>query len=667
MKRSAAPYERWIWLELIGFDNEQDDFGVDAYIETTGFTPHVVCLLLSSVDFVLQHEHTDQKVALPPDVCSREGHEHNQDRQRQSWTNRQLRGLIHALRQRGVGVYATVFSQHHDNRHHQEWATDHPEVRAYHTEVRHRGGINPLSRLRDGTAYEDIFIPRLVQVMADYGFDGWHGADGYGPLSGPIYDTDFSDAMAVQFAESGPCELPDWITRPADDDPDGLCRRAEWIWRNRRREWIRFYARRWTQFWQKAVDALHGIGRQAAINSAWGRAPWESLYRYGIDYRAIARTGVDAMIVETVAAALTLDPRCGDPSRHYDFLAMLMLIKACVPDMKLIFLHTTHDIVETWDVLRHGPAILEKEIFSLANVHHTGRDGRPRRCADGLLVCLGDGIKPHEWQWLRQRWEIAFQSRPKRVHGAAILWSSAAMDSQVDDYIDHRTWTVHRTLYHLMLYGAPVQTTVDVGSIGAATGPLLVINPHLLPETERRAVLAYGGGPVIVIGPEADSLPEPALRFCDVYGPRKLVCSVYAHAPSVDARLEPDGPEEPLGPSMEIVEPRAYWDHLPFRKVSPSFLQACADVIRACAGVGRVTDGVTTMTTEAEDGTLRIAVKNQLGVYTTATVDVGQPIERTSVVTPFPMMPVVAQESTVAVKAPPQGIVVVDVTCGAEA
>lgn len=76
------------------------------------------------------------------------------------------------------------------------------------------------------------------------------------------------------------------------------------------------------------VTALHGAGRKAVINSAWGRAPFESLYRYGIDYQRIAATGVDAIIVETVAAGLAMDPRLGNEDRHDDFLSMLMLLRA---------------------------------------------------------------------------------------------------------------------------------------------------------------------------------------------------------------------------------------------------------------------------------------------------------------------------------------------------
>jgi len=41
-------HERWIWTELIGFDSDQPDQGVAEYLETTGFVPDCICLLITS-------------------------------------------------------------------------------------------------------------------------------------------------------------------------------------------------------------------------------------------------------------------------------------------------------------------------------------------------------------------------------------------------------------------------------------------------------------------------------------------------------------------------------------------------------------------------------------------------------------------------------------------
>jgi len=529
MTHAERNHERWIWLELIGFDQDQPDFGVDEYLHTTGFVPDAICWLLSSIDFILLHGGMETETSLPADLCSREGHEHNQDRKRQVWTNHQVRGLIDQLHERGVEVYATVFAQYHGDRHHQEWASDHPEVRVPYPSLGRMGGINPLRRLRDGTYFEDFFLAKLLEVLEDYGFDGWHGADGYGPLSGPIYEVDFSDDLVAQFAAARGSPLPEEVESGWGGDYEKLRNRARWIWTNRRHEWIEFYADRWAAFWRKMVGGLHQHGKKAVINSAWGRAPFESLYRYGIDYQRIAATGIDGIVVETVAAGLSLDPRpnCSDPLRHHDFLSMLLLLKAYVPDTKLIFLHNTHDIVEGWDVLRHAPALLEKEIYALANVFVTGREGKPRRAADGFLVGLGDGLRRHEWQWLRDRWDAFFTSPPQRVLGATLVWSEALVRDQVPDFTRTRTWFAHRLLFHLLRQGAPVQSAVRVAHLDQVDGALLGLNPHLWPKPELERVFAYANGPAILVGRKPAFGPVPDLEFEDVYRPIPLWCGVY--------------------------------------------------------------------------------------------------------------------------------------------
>lgn len=657
-------HERWIWTELIGFDTRQPDLGVREYLDTAGFVPAAVCLLLSHVDFVLQHAGMATEIELPKDICSREGHEHNQTRTRQAWSNWQVRSLIEQLHAHGIEVYLTVFAQCFDNRWHQEWAMEHPEVRTLHPRIGHRGDINPLTHLRDGTWYEDFFCAKLVQAVTDYGFDGWHGADEYGPLSEPLYDCDFDDDMVAQFLAARPVTLPAGIPARCGDDYVQHVRRADAIWRDLRQEWIEFYADRWAAFWRKLVTALHAHGRKAVINSSWGRAPFESLYRYGIDYRKIVDTGVDAIVVETVAAALTLDARCGDAARHFDFLSMLMLIRAYVPDTKLIFLHNVQDVVEQWDAIHHGPAILEKEIYSLANVFLTDQDGQFRRSADGFLVCLGDGIVATEWQWLEKRWQAAFGPMPAQVHGATLVWSDAAMHNQIPEFTRTRSWFTHRLLYHLMERGAPVQSVVRIDAMAGARGPLLLLNFHLFPKVEQDAVLAYRHGPLVFVGPEHETLPAGDLAFTDLYSPGALCCRGCGLTGQGAPHLETDGPDDRLAATITAVdEPHGLWLHFPCRHVSASFLQGCANLILATAGVRIVADAdaVTLMLAEQGDGTLHVALKNKRHTYAKPRLDFGRPLRALRVRSEFPIITLRPEGTTFAVKVPPGGIVVVEV------
>ena len=668
---SRRPHERWIWTELIGFDNTRPDLGVSEYIEAAGFTPATICLLIGSPDFILSHDSPAAEVPLPPDFCARDGHERNPHRQRQVWTNYQLRALIAELHVRGVAVYLTVFTRFYGDRFHHEWVSDHREVCMVYRGHGWVSSINCLARLADGGFYEDYFIAKLVETMVYYGFDGWHGADGYGPLSGPLWCVDMSDDMVAQFSEATGLALPEEVGGECGHDVDRLEARAAWLWRHVRHEWIDFYSNRWATFWRKAVAALHGAGKQAVVNSAWGRAPFESLYRYGIDYRKIAATGVDGIVVETAAAGLAMDPRpmAAHESRHYDFLAMLMLIRAYVPDTRLIFLHNAHDVVEQWDAIRHMPTLLEREIYSLANVwHHSAEGLRPG--ADGFLVCLGDGLDPDHWRWLRERWALAFAPAPAATLGATLLWSDAAMAAQVADFTATRTWNSHRLLFQLMTLGAVVQSTVRVDQLHAARGPLLVLNPHLLPADELAAVMAYDAAPVVTIGREPGSLPAADLQFSDPLPPDEVQCRVYGasglRAPDIAALEEPELIPDDL---LAVEDESGYWYHMYARRVSPAFLAACVQVINELSGAPVVTDGadaVTLMAVQQAPGVLRLAVKSKIAVYAGPTVDVRHPIRSVSVLTSFPSLRIQPEGTAFRVRVPGKGVTVLDVEVDGE-
>lgn len=657
------PHERWIWTELIAFDNKRPDLGVGDYIGKAGFLPTAVCLLIGSPDFVLSHQGIKDEYDLPTEYCSRDGHEFNQERKRQVWTNHQLRALINGLRERGVQVYLSTFAGYTRDRTHHEWITDHREVLHVWKSSGFAWALNCLSRLNDGSYFEDYFARQMVTTLSDYGFDGWHGADGWGPLSGPLHEVSFSDDMIDQFAATSGLQLPELVTRECVYDVPKLTARADWILENRRAEWSEFYADRWARFWKTMVTALHAAEKKAVINSAWGRAPFEALYRYGIDYQRIAATGVDGIIVETVAAGLAMDPRLADTDRHDDFLAMLMLMRAYVPDTRLIFLHNVHDVVEQWDAIHHMPTVLEREIYSLTNVFHTRSDGTLLPSADGFIVCLGDGLNRDEWRWLEERWQLAFSTPPRRTQGATVVWSDAALRAQMPDFIQTRTWNTHRLLLHLMVAGATIQNTIDVKAVEKARGVLLVPNAHLLPADELAGVMKYRDGPIVLVGRKTDQLPKADVEFGDVYPPDEMWCGVYRANPKMTL-IPDDGEEPPLGDVKDLVDPRSYWDHLAYRKVSPGFIEACAETIQFLSTPIRVlveNKSVALMPVELADGRIRIAIKNRKRSYSKPEIDIGRPIESVEVRTSFPSVEIRPKGSTFSVRVPGRGVTVVDV------
>jgi len=181
-------------------------------------------------------------------------------------------------------------------------------------------------------------------------------------------------------------------------------------------------------------------------------------------------------------------------------------------------------------------------------------------------------------------------------------------------------------------------------------------------------VLAYQAGPTILIGRELEGLPPPGVRFDDPSGPLSLVCLVYgaeADAPDIEPWEPPPLPDD----VMAMDEPVGYWDHFTFAPVSDGFLRACADTIATVSAAPRVVeeaDAVTVMATEEASGRLRVALKNSTPFYARPTVDVGREIASVDILTEYPSLLVRPEGSTFAVRVPPKGVTVVEVTLANE-
>jgi hypothetical protein len=642
----SHPCERRIWIELIGFDNAQPDFGVGAYLETLGFVPAALSLLITAPDIVHLHEGMESEVEFPPDYCSYVGHSRNAERRRQVWTNHQLRGLVRALRSRGVQVFLSTFTYFLYDKFHAEWVNDHLELLEVRKDGVPLGAISALKRFADGTFYEDFFIPQLARVLADYEFDGWHAADGWGPLRLPIYDSDFSDDMFEQFGSTHALNAPPEIAAPCDGNGAKMQARAAWIWRHQRRAWIDFHVDRWESFYRKKVAALHAIGKRVIINSAWTRDPFEAIYRYGVDPRKIIATGVDGIVTESLAGACDMQAFGG--FRRHEYVAALLLTRAAVPDAKLWFLLGIKDVTEQWDMLRHAPTAFEAELFALADIY-ASTPGGLRRCADGFVACLADGIRAEEWRWMERRWEMAFGEPPARTLGATLLWSERAFDNELDDFIAQRSPTTHRLLHKLNEHGAPIYAVARLENLDTVRGPLLVLNAHLLPTEEWRRVLAYRGGDVFSVRREGES------------------------APQLTARLHREGCETgeiiaatPLPPCDEttIVEPSTFLNDLAMRPLSSDFLIACAEALTRLSAAPRVVggdSGVQVQATELASGELHLRVSNHNLSYVRARVDVGRPLQSVEVLSDFPCADILPEGSEFSIKVPGRGCVVLGV------
>lgn len=671
---STRGYSRWVWTELLAFDVTSRDYGISDYFLTLGFVPDGISLLISTPDFILQHEGLAVDSDLPPDVCSRNGQEGNERRSRQIWKKSQLRSLVTALREAGCQVFLSNFTHYLRNRFHYEWLSDHPEAMTVSAPEGRRDALFVLARLADGTYVQDFFARQLARVCQDYGFDGWHGADGYGP-QWAIYKFGCSDDFVRQFSERLAQPLPDFVTQPCEDQPETLQKRMDWIWANRRLEWIEFYSDRWAEFWQTVMEALRACGRKAMINSAWTKAPFEAKYRYGVDYRKIAATGVHAMMVETAAGGMQIGSR--HRNFHYDFLAMLMFIRVCAPRLEILFLHNIKDVEENWDTLRHAPAMLEREVYALANAYSINASGEIARCADGFLGCLADGISAEEWSWLRDRWALAYEVLPKALLGAVVLWSDSHLDGQLRDFPLRRQPSAHYLAYQLMEHNAPIPAIARLEVIEKLGNPVLVLNPHFLSREEKERVLNYPHG-AILIGPDFTGWPECSFE----YGSVGMGLRLYG------LNFQGDLPEPESIVSSEAMDASSVREPIPFRaelsystSIPVSFWRSCAKIIQNVCGlplslafeelgihqqseglIGSPPPDASLMVMQLSDDVLRVAIKNSDSIYAWLNLRSVNPLSGIAVRTPFPVNRIKPTEEVLPVVVPPMGIAVLDLT-----
>ncbi len=475
--------DTWIWTELLAFDNAAPDLGVEAYFASLQATPQGITLLLTAVDFVLQHENWTAPHILPADVCSRMGHSGNGLRDRQQWDSEQLKRLVAQLHRKGCKVVFSLFCYYLADRFHHEWATDHPECLTGWDD----GAVNLLAPLKDGTLLEDLFVRKLMEVEEYYGFDGWHGPDTCGP-GWPVFNSYYGNAFVAMFRDwLGSERLPAQYRQDLANREQGK-QRMRWIWENLRDEWIDFMNARWLSFWKKILDAMHATGRIALINSPDTKCLFGGLYYLGLDYRAVARLGVDMIVMETTSTGFSLTRGWRDYMT--EFAAVMQEMAASMPGVKVCMMLSIKDTVESYDAIRHFRPMFERDYHFLASrqIHW---NGQLRRTAEAFMVCLGDTITTEEWEWLKRLDEAACSFQATSAGELTWLHDPNAYEALRAEY---RTRGTQEECYQIArleeLGGLDIAVIATPQELDSLDGPLVVPNFHLLDEALKRRILA---------------------------------------------------------------------------------------------------------------------------------------------------------------------------------
>lgn len=494
MKRKFKNGKAFIWMQLLGFERNDQDCGASRYLAQTGFTPDGICALVFHSDIVNQHRGMDEEYTLPPDNCSYYGIPYNIERERQPWTNYNLRTLSNALHDSGSNLYISIMGKYLDNAFHDEWASEHLEI--LYDSKESRSGMNVLKHLSDGTLYEDFFVDKLCQVLVDYQLDGIHLADGFCPMPGTRNNGDFSSDMVKQFVDHTSIILPEKIEQGMGCDTiEQKTLRGNWIWKYKREEWLHFYVWRWESFFKKICKRVHSIGKKVIVLGMYCTDPFETLYCLGFDMASAVRAGVDYLTPNILPTSVYMDSS-DRPYYFHRYMSIIPLTAAHIPEANLLSMLGVQDASEEWDVLHHAPCRIERDLYTMLLYQLATADGC-QRSLDGLLLCLGDGIHSKDWTWLSERMEIAFSADVEQCLTPAVLWSDTAYENMLNAYIHTRRWTTHKFVYEMAKSGTLCGEAVRSENISSYEGTLFVPNFDLLSEKEKFEVAAYTAGAVV--------------------------------------------------------------------------------------------------------------------------------------------------------------------------
>jgi len=660
-------YERWIWIELLGFDITQRDYGVSAWCERAGFTPQVATLLLSDPEFV--HGHTGRlDRAFSQGVCSYDGHPFNEERSRQPWTARHLAGLIKALHRKGTEVYFTHFDAPLEG-----WLARHPELRFLNRHGEWISFMSPYKRLKSGQPYADFFRPLLEKVVTDFGFDGYHAGDGFAHPRIPIYDGDFSDDTIERYEKWAGDDLPKALSLSANENRLLVRKRADWLWQKNRLSWIQFHREVTTGFWRDIADTLGAKQRKLIFNTCWTRDPFEALYRYGVDYPALHTAGVSAFLAETASAVHEYGadlPYGEDGAEAWEprgtlcrFTTNLQLLRASMPNAKIIFMNGLKDTNEAWNGIHHAPTNLESEILSHTGTFAVTSGKKLRPSSDGVISVLSDGLSQTDWKWIRQRWDLGYSVKPTSLPGAAVYWGNEFHERLVRDYVECRHAPFAEVLAQLSLSGAPLSVSVRADDLPSWNGTVVVIHPHLLTPEEWQQLASRTAWPLITVGGPAPATKSASFHQSYGDGPDAFHLSVF-HWEGVQpksSRLPKPGPSA----QMKAEDPFRWLVALPAREIPEGIYQYAAEwILHAVSGVRVLINqsDIHAWAYSIKANTLRVYVRNESFYYRSCLIEMPRACKMVKTLTSFPGNPVTPSGAKLKFKVAGKSMAVFDVT-----
>ena len=692
-----------LWVPLIGFDRSKSDKGVEEFLSRTGFIPDGISLFVYNADFFNLHGGMEKEYTFPKDFCNYFGAPRNDIRSIQPWSNYDLRELVKNLKKHGVHTYACVMGNHlppDENGYQtglfgfpcrQQFVEAHPELNLIG--AKERGYLYPLKRFSNGTFFEDYFPDKVAKTLADYGIEGIHLADAFCPPCIQICDADWSDDMLGQFISRNDLKIPKEISLPLENPKSaGIAARADYMWNRYRAEWIRFISDRWAEFFGKLSRRLHKDGLKVSVCNAWTSEPFEAVYRYGIDYKKIADAGVDRIYLEDQATAIYSYAPENMRFLIHEYMHMPMLCKAYAPEVDWLFINYAKDSSEEGSVVNHAPCADEREIYTLSSKQYIS--GKGCECVgNGFFVTLADSVTADEWRWIFKRYGLAFKDKIAKNESPAFLWSDSYGSGFLEEYISTRRLSLHRQISQFSRRGTPFGAVVKAENLDKVSGALFVANIDLLPEDERRKVLAYDRGTLTftLLAKNKNILgKKPDVYFEDMSEPRadyRMATGAYTDGvipySEIVSPLNEPFEKRLYGQPEYVKEPNLWYFDLVFQEVSDGFMQASANLIRLTSECPLYTRKPAPVSYfYLSDGRLRVYFENDNPqCYTDVKIYSKKKIAHIDNTTGFPVQPLklISADDRVIInfdgtdelvktargfvlKAPPGGIAIADIT-----
>ncbi len=651
--------ELWIWTELLAFDNTLPDFGVKTYLAQLGKIPTGISIL-TGLDFVMLHESLTEEKILPAGVCSRGAHSTNGKRDRQEWTNYQVRDLVRELHKYGIKVIYNVFKHYMDDVFNREFLTENsPEKRL--------GLIAPMN---DGRIMGDFLIEKLPETLVEYDFDGWHAADGIAaPWNSIMYPMDNFIRMFAE--EKKHLGLPAFLMKNADQDDPERRRKLKYLQQFCWREWNDYMQECWTAFWKKLIRTVHGLGKFVMANSPNTKSIFGALQYMNVDYRYLAKLGLDYLVVETCTTSSEIIWH-NRPLLH-EFSAMASEMTASMPQVKILLMPAVRDRFEGFDVFEHALPRFERDLHILNGLSIV-RNGRLQRCADGFVFCLGDCIEPREWELFHELYRQSVNFPATRCGEMVWLLDPGVFDALREDHHRFGTWSPSMQIARLKdQRSIDISTVAGLEELPHISQPLIVPDFHLLPEASRKRILE-SGLPLVVTGncPES-AIPEEAETISWRLDPDFNWCCIFLNWPGQSRRRTEVLAERPLEPFDESKAFGLYRELYPHLDIPDRFWEIAADRIRELLGplpMENEADGAQLFRQYAEDGSTRIMQISMRDHYILSEYRIGDDDPEITVAGRWPKMPLCCKDQMLAhndvlrpfpVKIPPRGIIVVDV------